>query len=251
MSTKNPKSEKSENLETENPQNSDFGLSVELPEVTDTSTDYHDDEFLQTSENDAEASDTESPEAGALSDSDESSQSPDSGTQYTAEDDREKWRGVEDDKGKPYDPSQHIYPPEKTATGRWKKIPKSQRVKNDEGKEVLPTHSNITCRRDAEKAARFYDTIHCVIFGKDGKATKEQETALTDSFEKYFQENGALDLPPSVELGMTCLDHTTEIIKRPSIFERVQMWGVKLYLKFKGVKLEKVAEQNKDENQGE
>ena len=234
MERENSKIDKSQNLESEVSHTSEIPTDFELPQVTEQSQEYHDSEIndigKNTSFNDS-GDESHSQNHDENSGLETSSESP-----IFMEDEREKSRGIKDDKGKPYDPAMHVFPPEKTPSGIWKKLPKSQREKKDveTGKTILPADTNIKCRRDAEKSAHFYDTIHVMLFGEEGKAKNEQLAALTDSFERFYQENGALNIPPHWELAVTCLDHTTEIVKRPSIFERVQVWGIKLIMKFRG-----------------
>lgn len=237
MSKKSSESKnEDQNIEISNHENFDI-LNFETPEISSQSEAYHDsDELAKISDSaalpgqESADSDTDDIERDAvtLSRNDEAA--------TFLEDEREKARGLLDDKEKPYDPAMHVFPPEKTPSGIWKKLPKSQREKKDPetGKTVLPTKTNLSCRRDAEKSARFYDTIHCVVFGAEAKATSEQVGALTDSFERFYQENGAIEIPPHVELALTCLDHTTEIIKRPSVTEKFKLLMVKTYFTFNG-----------------
>lgn len=236
--------------EEKNQINNNIPTDFDLPEITAESESYHDAEIINSEidNDDDESFNGDSDELATSQDSVESvsnSESP-----IYMEDEREKSRGILDDKNKPFDPSVHAYPPEKTPSGIWRKLSKSKREKIDpeNGKTILATQSNLSCTRDAEKSSHFYDTVHVLAFGKDAKGTDEQLKALKDSFERFYQENGSLDIPPHWELALTCLDHTTEIIKRPSIFERVQVFGVKMYMKFKGVKQ---PEKNNDEKETE
>ena len=236
-------------IKTETSHVSDIPQAFDLPEVSTQSEAYHDDEEISINEE-------------SLGDSVDAESSPENGTENSAEsvhsaespiymeNEREKSRGIKDEKGKPFDPSMHNFPPEKTASGIWKKLPKSKREKVDpeNGKTILPADTNIKCLRDAEKSARFYDTAHVMLFGAEAKGDKNQISALTESFEKFYQENGAVEIPAHWELAITCLDHTTEIIKRPTIFERVQLGAIKLYMKIKGKKQgEKDEEKTGDE----
>ena len=218
-----------------------FTLSMELPEATEVSQSYHDDEFitnLEDSEQNQDVSETSN------NPSDHVTVESNSESSILLDEEREKARGIKDDKGKEFDPSIHVFPPEKTPSGIWKKLPKSKR-KNDDGKEVLPTVTNATIKRSAEKAANLYDTAHILAFGEDGKADAKQLGKLSESFERFFQEKGAIDLPPHLDLIVTCISHSTEVCKRPTVTERIKgklaIWTVKRQFK-KLLKSEQITE---------
>lgn len=140
--------------------------------------------------------------------------------EYNEIDEAEKYRGTPDDKGKPYDPMIHVFPPEKTATGRWKKIPKSKLA--DKVKETEP---NISYRREAEKMANLYAAIHQIPFGNDGKPTSRDDLLpLVDSWERYMMENGKTEIPAGLDLAITSGLYTFEICQREPNRKKLKDW---------------------------
>ncbi len=207
----------------------EFSLSIDLPEVSEVDeSNYHDSEYGSITESNAD----DSAENEQKSDTVIGENNPNA---VALHEERERSRGIKDDKGREYDPSLHVFPPEKTASGIWKKIPKSQRVVNDSGEVILPTQSNASIKRQAEKVAGWYDNLHLMLFGAEAKATNEQLADLSKSFESYLQESGGIELPPYLDVLFTCVTHSTEVVKRPSVFERLQgrlaCWTIKRQFK--------------------
>ena len=239
------KTDKTQENQVVSESESPIKLSMELPEVSEVSTEYHDDEFLANSEkpeeNQGVTDNNENKSDTVIGEKNSGS----SDSTIVLDEEREKVRGIKDDKGKAYDPALHVFPPEKTPSGIWKKLPKSQRGVNKEGKETLPTKTNASVRKSAEKFAQLYDSAHILFFGEDGKADTKQISKLSDSFERYFQEAGSIDLPPHLDVLFTCVTHSTEICKRPTVTERIKgklaVWAVKKQLK-KAFKNEQISE---------
>lgn len=142
----------------------------------------------------------------------------------------EDYRGTPDDKGYPYDPAIHSYPPEKTGKlGKWKKKPKAQQSK---GGDNEPQH-NASYRKQAAQYAALYAHAHVSLFGKDGTIDREAIVPLVDSLEQYFIENGNKDLPPGVAVGLSAFNYSATIASRPPNKEKVIKWfgGVVSFIK--------------------
>lgn len=195
--TKNPEGEKNAQ-----PANSGAGsefLDMVLPPVSQT-VEYHDDEPEPT---EGQGQGQVSPEP--------------------KRDDPESARGLLDDKGAAFDPSLHVYPPEKTAGGKWRRIPKRQREAQQESGEIA--EPNSANRMEAQKAASIYASLHAVPFPDDFKPTAESFAMLTDAIEQYYNENGAIELPADLNLGLVMAQYTAEIAQRESNIEKVKRWG--------------------------
>lgn len=181
-------------------------LSMELPPETETTL-YLDSDLEESSGFEATESDAHS--------------------EYNAE----SVRGLKDDKGVGFDPTLHIYPPEKTPSGRWKKIPKSKREKmvKEDGAEVEP---NEAIRLNAQKAAQLYALAHTIPFGQNGlPETSADLNILTDSFERYLVETGNVDIPPHLDALLSMGIYTQGIATRPTNMKRISNWFARVKAK--------------------
>jgi len=150
-----------------------------------------------------------------------------SGDEYSAN----EYRGLLDEKGAPFDPSLHKSPPEKTAGGKWKRIPKREREQTQESGEI--PEANATNRMEAQKAALVYAGLHGAIFPQDCKPSSEHLNMLTDSIEQYFNENGAIEMPAGLNVALAMGMYSQEIATRPTNFEKLKKWGKSLSEKWR------------------
>lgn len=128
-------------------------------------------------------------------------------------------RGTLDKKGNPFDPALHRYPPEMTPTGRWKKRPKKE-LDNEKENGEPGIDANYKTRLEAQKMAAVYSGMHIAVFGQDGTATPEMQGFLVDGFENFFHHNGAVEIPPGIDLLLVCGTYTGQIVSRPSNWEK-------------------------------
>lgn len=201
-------------------------FEFELPEVTPTDTDYSD------------IDGTATPAPGDVSPDATGEGGPGPG------DDAEKHRGTLDDKGGAFDPALHAIPPEKTPSGRWKRIPKALRdkSKNSDEPKIEP---NATSRMEAQKIAILYGTLHTIPFGAGGAITREEILPLVDSVERYFNEHGIIQTPPGIDLAlsmavysMAVAQRSTNLEKVAALFARMKNW-FSSFRKKKADKIEK------------
>ena len=196
---------------TETTQSADSGfLDMQLPPISKQIV-YHDDDKGETVSDTPEEAKTDTFEVDQTA-----------STEY---------RGMLDDKGVSFDPTIHTAPPEKTPSGRWKRIPKNQREKISSGDvEIEPNASN---RKEAQKAALMYASLHGLIFPEDCAPNPDNLTSLIDSVEQYYNENGAIELPAGVNLAMAAGMYSQEIATRPTNLQKVKNWISKVVTKAK------------------
>lgn len=140
----------------------------------------------------------------------------------STEEQTNEYRGLKDDKGVAFDPSLHSTPPEKTPSGRWKKIPKREREKlAGSGVDIEP---NATNRMEAQKAASIYASLHGLPFPSDCAPNPDNFKMLTDSIEQYYNENGAIELSAGLNLLLSCGMYSQEVATRPTNFDKVKGW---------------------------
>lgn len=132
------------------------------------------------------------------------------------------YRGLKDDKGVAFDPSLHSAPPEKTPSGRWKKIPKREREKRTENGEQI--ECNASNRMEAQKAASIYASLHGIPFPTDCAPNPDNFKMLTDSIEQYYNENGAVEMSAGLNLLLSCGMYTQEVATRQTNLDKVKGW---------------------------
>lgn len=155
----------------------------------------------------------------------------------SAEEPTNEYRGLKDDKGIAFDPTLHSAPPEKTPSGRWKKIPKREREKlAGSGVDIEP---NATNRMEAQKAASIYASLHGLPFPTDCAPNPDNFKMLTDSIEQYYNENGAIELSAGLNLLLSCGMYTQEVATRQSNLDKVKNWVKKGSEWFKNRKAKK------------
>lgn len=158
----------------------------------------------------------------------------------------EKHRGALDDKGNPYDPLIHAYPPEKTGKlQKWKKLPKKQ----VQQKAVDDVKSNASYRGEAQKFATLYGESHRLLFGQGGHVVKEELLPLVDSLERYMLENGHTELSAGWDVLLSSGMYSFAITQRESNKEKVQKWFGGIWTSLKslvGIK-EKDKKETKDD----
>lgn len=184
---------------TQSEGNSDF-FDMELPPVSEKSDDYISDE---PEPQDAEEGITEygeesTPEGEKLGDTPNGA---------------EALRGTLDDKNGAYDPALHIFPPEKTPAGKWRRIPKKQREKMEQ--ENTAPEPNASTRLEAQKMAGIYAMAHTLVWGiEDTKPDDQHFLMLVDSIEQHFNENGAVEIPSGINVLLSAGMYTKEIADR-------------------------------------
>lgn len=141
---------------------------------------------------------------------------------------RAEYRGMLDEKGKQFDPSIHLEPPELTPTGRWKRIPKAKRESMANNEEQI--EANINYRKEAQKSALIYATLHAIPFPGDSKPQPEVFNGLVDSIERYYMEKCIKESPVEIDLIMSMGIYTQNIVTRPSNWEKTKRffsgaWG--------------------------
>lgn len=139
----------------------------------------------------------------------------------------EEYRGVKDEKGNPFDPALHVFPPEKTAGGKWRRIPKKERdqrlATGQTSEGVDAPESNAGNRLDAQKMAALYAGVHSTIYGaENARPNPVYFNDLTDSIEQYFNEHGSIELPASVQLVMSAGLYSHEISTRESNIQKTR-----------------------------
>lgn len=165
-------------------------LNQELPAVTDTS-----DDFIQ--------DDIETPSAD-----------------FNETTEAEKYRGNPDGKGKPYDPLIHFYPPEQTATGRWKKLPKSETQK-----KASETESNAGYRNEAQKLALLWAQLHQIPFGAHGALDNMNSLIpMIDDLERYMLENGKTDIPAGLSVLISTSLYSLGVCQREPNAAKLKRW---------------------------
>lgn len=205
---------------------SDF-LNMGLPHVSEQSV-------YQSGEADASASE-------GLDNAGESVPSPDEAERLKSEQaaararEAEQYRGLRDDNGREFDPSIHVVPPEKTPTGRWKRKGKKQQQKQAENGEQETT-SNIDYRKEAQKAAILYASLHAIPFPTDSKPNPQQFSMLTDAIEQYYMAEGIQEIPPSINLLLSAGMYSQEIVTRPTNLEKCKKFFSKWVDKFRYAK---------------
>lgn len=139
----------------------------------------------------------------------------------------DEYRGLMDDKGNPFDPAIHKTPPEKTPTGRWKRIPKQKREAGETGEP------NALYRKQAQNFANLYASLHVTAFGSDGAVDKQALAPLVDSLELYFMEEGLRELSPKAQVMLSGFNYSTIICSREPNAEKLKRWFTPLILRIK------------------
>lgn len=155
--------------------------------------------------------------------------------------DVDEFRGLLDDKGVQFDPALHLQPPEKTRTGRWKKIPKAQR---EAGETVEP---NAAFRKQAQNFANLYGSLHVTVFGSDGQIDKQALAPLVDSLENYFIEEGLSELSPKAQVILGAFNYSSVICSRKPNAEKLKRWFAPVIDKVKNVFSRKKKQDDKKE----
>ena len=144
----------------------------------------------------------------------------------------EKHRGALDDKGQPYDPLIHAYPPEKTGKlQKWKKKPK----KDVEQAAVNDVKSNASYRGEAQKFATLYGESHRLLFGKGGYVVKDELIPLVDSLERYMLENGHTQISAGWDVLLSSGMYSFAVTQRETNKEKVNKWFSGLYNSIKSM----------------
>lgn len=194
-------------------------FEVELPEVTETQSD-----FIDSDDSDVDPADSVPRET--LNESGDPGEGP------------EAWRGRLSDNGTPFDPDLHKYPPTQTKSGRWSRTRKksTETETNDEAAQY---------RREAENIALLYALAHPMLLGQEaGLRDRADIIPLTDAVERYMIETGHIDIPPEISLLMSAGSYSAMVVQRPTVWQRVQTFFSKL-VKKKPKKADKV-----DDKQG-
>lgn len=191
-------------------------FAFDLPPVTETETGYLDDE--------PEASDEE---AGEMS-HDRPGIDGESEAGAAAQPERitgEEYRGTLDEKGGAFDPALHSSPPEKTPSGRWKRIPKALReagIKKPGSDDII--EPNASARLEAQKMALLYGTLHTIPFGAAGAPIKEEVLPLVDSIESFFNTHGIVKSPPGIDLALSMFVYSAGVAQRPTTIEKTRLY---------------------------
>lgn len=186
-------------------------LKMDLPPVTEKVDDFNDS--------------AETEQTG------ESEQSPD-----ISADEVNAARGTLDDKGGAFDPAIHIFPPEKTPGGKWKKKPKAKMPRSDAGAAHAQNTPNASFRREAEAVATNYALLHQLAFGEEaGIKSMSDILPMASAWEAYFAKHGVKEMPPSVAIFITHAAYSMGIVKRPGVAEKFasMLASVKKFLGFK------------------
>ena len=143
--------------------------------------------------------------------------------------DGEQFRGTRSTNGRDsYDPSVHLFPPEETATGRWRKIPGRKRDETRarlaaDGIGALDEMPNAAYRKEAQKYAELYGNSHSLFFGTDGRIESRDElTPMIDAIEGYLSEHGYSSMPAGWSVALTCASYTVGVCTRESNAEKVK-----------------------------
>jgi hypothetical protein len=145
------------------------------------------------------------------------------------EGDPDKYRGMLDSSGNSYDPERHLYPPEKTRTGRWRKLPRAQLAqKAAEGGEA-PGETAANIRGEAQKLATLYATAHLIPFGSGGAIKSPELVPLIDAYERFMLVHGVIETPPGLDAALTSFTYSATVAQRPGNIERVKNWGGRLW----------------------
>jgi hypothetical protein len=133
----------------------------------------------------------------------------------------ESLRGTLDEKGTAFDPSMHLFPAEKTASGKWRRISKTQR--EQQSTIEVADNSNANVRLQAQKAAALYAGAHGLIYGVEAAPTdKAFYVGLVDSLEQYMLINGTVDIPPSLDLALSMGMFTHNVATKPTNIEHTK-----------------------------
>lgn len=194
---------------------SDSPFVFTLPPVTDTSEDYADaDEARAAIEGEGE-------DASGIKVNTAPSDPP-----QPPEGDPEKYRGQLDQHGNVYNPERHRYPPEKTATGRWRKHPrKTLEAKTLDGPDVTPAD----IRAEAQKLAMLYGSLHLIPFGADGAVKAPELVPLIDAYERYMMAHGAVHTPPSLDAVLSSAAYTAGVAQRPGNIDKAKNWTARAW----------------------
>lgn len=204
-------------------------FTLELPDVTPESTEYLDSAPSATVE--ADGGDTLGDSVGVVDDA------------------VERVRGTLDDKGVAFDPALHSYPPEKTAGGKWRRIPKAQREGIPEAQQIPPNAAN---RMEAQKMAFLYAGSHTIFFGAKGGAINPDEILpLVDATERYFNENGVIKTPPALDLALSAGVYSLTVSQRPSNVEKTAAFFSKIKGWFKSLKKPKLNSRKVEAEKGD
>lgn len=186
-------------------------LSFELPEVSEQTND-----FIDSDEENAQVDETPHIPLG------------ESQGESIQVDPAEQHRGALDNKGNPYDPAIHAYPPEMTGKlQKWKRKPKAQR------EQQTKVDSNAMFRKQAQNFAYLYANAHVTLFGQSGEMDKEALMPLVDSLETYFQEEGLKELSPKAQVLLSGVNYSTVICTREKNAEKLKRWFNPLVTKVK------------------
>lgn len=181
-------------------------LSFELPEVSEQTSDFID--------------------------SDEEQAQPENETVFTQVEEQEEtdqFRGLMDEKGNAFDPTIHKTPPEKTPTGRWKRLSKTQK------QQTTQKESNAVYAKAAQNAAVSYANLHVSLFGKEGYIEKDALPMLSDALEAYFIENGVEEFDPKWQVLIAAGNYSTIVCTREKNADKLKAWFNPLFKKVKSL----------------
>lgn len=107
-----------------------------------------------------------------------------------------------------FDPALHVYPPEKTARGTWRKLRRGQANNldalnpspsefDDAAAESQPGESPAQA---AENVCATFFAIAPALLGGEWEPTTEERAAVQTALTRYYAANGSIDLPPGLAL---------------------------------------------------
>lgn len=147
------------------------------------------------------------------------------------EGDPEKYRGQLDGHGNLYNPERHRYPPEQTATGRWRKHPrKTLEAKALDGPDETPAD----IRAEAQKLAMLYGSLHLIPFGAGGAVKSAELVPLIDAYERYMMAHGAVHTPPSLDAVLSSIAYSATVSQRPANTGKLKNWTARLWVWIQG-----------------
>jgi len=138
----------------------------------------------------------------------------------------DKLRGTLSDKGEPWDPELHSWPPNMTQAGAWKK----RRKRKSGEPEGQP---NAEFRAAAQNAAILYANLNFIALGEGAEIDKEVLPMVVDGFENYYKEKGIQEIPAWAGVVLGCANYSFTVATKPKPKERVKGWYQSLKGMFK------------------
>lgn len=133
----------------------------------------------------------------------------------------DKLRGTLSDKGEPWDPELHSWPPNQTQAGAWKK----RRKRKSGESEGQP---NAEFRAAAQNAAILYANINYIALGEGAEIDQQVLPMVVDGFETYYKEKGIQEIPAWASVVLGCANYSFTVATKPKPKERVKGWFGKL-----------------------